>query len=386
LTKPKKTISQDSVAEFNALLNAAIDGIIIIDHVGNIELFNAAAESMFGYEASFVIGQNIKILMPEPFHSKHDNYLQHYDETGEKRIIGIGREVKARKKNGEIFPIELSVGEVQNSSHKQYVGIIRDITEQVFIRTEAIANRERLAHVSRLTVMGELVAGIAHEINQPLSAISSYSQACRNMLNRTIDEDVTSKLQVEMESVLDKIEKQSYRAAQVISRLRSFVKKGDNITQPVRLNNLIQETLELAKVDTRILEHGINLHLTSDPEPELVVDPIQIQQVLFNLINNAIDAMQNQDYEPVRIHTRWITDKVIEVAVIDRGTGVTKDSEKELFNPFFTTKEKGMGMGLTISQSIIEAHGGKLKHCHGIPDGSIFAFELPATPYHSLFE
>ncbi|GAA0859376.1 PAS domain S-box protein [Aliiglaciecola litoralis] len=386
MTNSESRISPDANAEFNALVNAAIDGIIIIDHRGNIELFNAAAETMFGYDAADVMGKNIKVLMPEPYQSEHDDYLQHYMDTGEKRVIGIGREVNARRKNGEIFPIELTVGEVKQSSHRQFVGIIRDITERVQLRSEAIVNRERLAHASRLTTMGELVAGIAHEINQPLTAISSYSQACRNMLSRAHDDDIKPEFNTDMARVLEKITDQAFRAGQVISRLRGFVSKRDPIRETVRLNSLIHDTIELAKVDTRILEHGIRLHLTKEPEPELTVDSIQLQQVLFNLINNAIDAMAEQHEQPVLIHSRWITNEMIEVAVIDRGHGVKKEHENTLFNPFFTTKEQGMGMGLTISQSIIAAHGGKLKHCHGIPDGSIFAIELPAKPYSSYIE
>lgn len=382
MTSPKKRTSQDTNAEFNALLNAAVDGMIIIDHLGIIEIFNAAAETMFGYEAISVIGQSINILMPEPYTSEHDGYLQHYMETGEKRIIGRGREVKARKKNGEIFPIELSVGEVQHSSHPQFVGIIRDISEHVRIRSEAIASRERLAHVSRLTSMGELVAGIAHEINQPLTAISSYSQACRNMLKSAANKSNTSLPKDEIAGLLDKITDQAFRAGQVISRLRGFV-KNRTVVETIRLNSLIEDTIELAKVDTRLMEHGISLDLTTEPEPKLTVDSIQVQQVLFNLIHNAIEAMEGQLDKPVLINSRWKTDRIIEVAVIDMGLGIPKGSENALFDPFYTTKDNGMGMGLTICQSIIVAHGGKLKHCHGIPKGSIFSFELPAKPYHA---
>lgn len=379
MTSPKKRTRHDTNAEFNALLNAAIDGMIIIDHTGNIELFNAAAETMFGYDAISVIGQNINILMPEPYALEHNGYLQHYMQTSEKRIIGKGREVKARKKSGEIFPIELSVGEVQHSSHKQFVGIIRDISEQVHFRSEAIANRERLAHVSRLTSMGELVAGIAHEINQPLTAITSYSQACRNMLINAKSNNIVPS--DEITDLLEKITNQALRTGQVISRLRGFVKKRKVIQDTVRLNALIDDTIDLAKVDTRLLEHGVRLYLTKEPEPELIVDSIQVQQVLLNLIHNAIDAMEGQIDKPLTITSKWIAERTIEVAIIDTGHGVAKASVTALFDPFYTTKDDGMGMGLAISQSIIVAHGGKLKYCDGIPKGSIFSFELPAKPY-----
>lgn len=373
--------SEDASAKLSALLNAAVDAMIIIDHQGTIELFNAAAERMFCYKAASVLGENVKILMPDPYQSKHDQYLQHYMQTNEKRIIGKGREVKACKSNGEIFPIELSVGEVEDSSHTQFVGIIRDISDQVKIRSEAINNRERLAHVTRLSTMGEMAAGIAHEINQPLTAITSYAHASLNMLEACKELDAENALrQQKILGTLQKISDQAMRAGEVIRRLRAFVKQRKVKREQVDLNTLIQETVELAKVDTRLLDHGISLNLTSDPEPLLNVDPVQVQQVLFNLIRNAIDAMEEQLNEPVIIHTRWLDKSYVEVSVTDTGHGVHEDDQNNLFDPFFSTKDAGMGMGLPISQSIIVAHGGELRHCHGVPRGSIFAFTLPAKP------
>ncbi|MEP2652070.1 MAG: PAS domain S-box protein [Paraglaciecola sp.] len=373
----------DTNAQFLALLDAAVDAMIVIDHIGQIEVFNHAAERMFGYKAKDVIGSNVRILMPQPYQDAHDGYLQHFNETKQAKIIGIGREVKAQKSNGEIFPIELSVGEVKKSSHTQFVGIIRDISDRIKVQADLNESRERLAQFTRLSTMGEMAAGIAHEINQPLTAITSYSQACRNFLEQYQPESEDPSL-IKVKAALDKISAQTHRASEVISRLRNFVKKGQVIRTTVNLSSLIQNTLSLAEIDTRILDHGIELKLSNDPRPMVNIDDIQIQQVLFNLINNAIDSLQNRPSEPIQISTQWVAPKNIEVSVKDLGVGISKEQEASLFLPFFTTKASGMGVGLSISQTIIEAHGGKLTYHKGEPSGSIFTFTLPATGAKTL--
>ena len=378
LTNPNQD-EADALAKLNAILNATVDAMIIIDHTGTIELFNAAAQRMFGYSVQEVIGKNIKMLMPEPYRKEHDQYLDNYMKTNQARIIGIGREVKACKKDGEIFPIELSVGEVKESSHKQFVGIIRDISDQVQARSDAIANRERLAHVTRLSTMGEMAAGIAHEINQPLSAVSSYAQACKNLLQR--ENSLADAFQKQkLTDTLEKISNQALRAGEVIRRLREFVKKRNTEREYINFNDLIQDTIDLAKVDTRLLDHGIQLDLCSAPTPCLLIDQVQLQQVLFNLIRNAIDAMEDQPSAPVVIQSKWINEQYLEVSICDIGYGITEENRARLFHPFFTTKTSGMGMGLPICQSIIQSHGGELKHSAGSPQGSIFSFTLPAKP------
>ena len=378
LTNPSQD-EADALAKLNAILNATVDAMIIIDHTGTIELFNAAAQRMFGYSVQEVIGKNIKMLMPEPYRKEHDQYLDNYMKTNQARIIGIGREVKACKKDGEIFPIELSVGEVKESSHKQFVGIIRDISDQVQARSDAIVNRERLAHVTRLSTMGEMAAGIAHEINQPLSAVSSYAQACKNLLQRENSLANASQKQ-KLTDTLEKISNQALRAGEVIRRLREFVKKRNTEREYINFNDLIQDTIDLAKVDTRLLDHGIKLTLCSAPAPCLLIDQVQLQQVLFNLIRNAIDAMEDQPSAPVMIQTKWINEQYLEVSICDTGYGITEENRARLFHPFFTTKTSGMGMGLPICQSIIQSHGGELKHSPGSPQGSVFSFTLPAKP------
>ncbi|PKG99591.1 nitrogen regulation protein NR(II) [Paraglaciecola sp. MB-3u-78] len=373
-----KASSQGTIKDANqrliALLDAAVDALVIIDGKGNVELFNSAAQKMFGYTKQEVFGKNIKMLMPAPFSIEHDKYLSSYLASGEAKIIGRGRKVKGKKSNGEEFPIFLSVGEVKDTSHIQFVGIIRDISEQERDRIEARQSRERLSHASRLSSMGELAAGIAHEMNQPLSAISSYAQASKRLLKSATQDN-----QIKVVAALDKICDQAIRASEVINRLRTFVKKRVAQRETVDLNGLILETVNLAKVDTRILDHEVILELCHDNKPKLLADPVQIQQVLLNLIRNGIDAMEHIKGAPLRIQSQWLSQSMIEVSVIDCGLGIDKNTSSGMFTPFFTTKETGMGMGLTVSQTIIHAHGGRIYFDPGQTSGCIFSFCLPAT-------
>ncbi len=375
----QQTPIKDANAKLNALLDAAVDALIVINGKGNIELFNSAAQKMFLYTTQEVLGKNIKMLMPAPYREEHDGYLSSYLATGETKIIGKGRNVKGKKSNGEEFPIFLSVGEVKESSHKQFVGIIRDISEQEKNRIEAQQSRERLTHVSRLSSMGELAAGIAHEMNQPLSAISSYAQASKRLLQSTTQDNT-----LKVVTALDKICDQAIRASDVIDRLRTFVKKRVAQRESVDLNSLILETVNLAKVDTRILDHEVILELSLDKKPNLSADPVQIQQVLLNMIRNGIDAMEHLKGAPLRIYSQWLSDDIIEVSVIDSGHGLDEESSNNIFNPFFTTKESGMGMGLPVSQTIIHAHGGRIYFAPSQPSGCVFSFSLPANIINQL--
>lgn len=369
----------DADAKLLALLNAAADAMIIINHKGEIELFNHAAETVFGYSQSQVMGRNVKILMPTPFKEQHDQYLNNYQTTGTAKIIGTGRQVKARKASGEIFPIYLSVGQVKSAGPTKFVGIIRDISEQEKNRKEAEESRERLSQVTRLQTMGEMAAGIAHEINQPLSAISMYAEACKRLLNNP------GTGHEQLENTLEKIAGQAHRASEVISHLREFVKKRHAQFESVELNRLIEETIRLAMLDTRILELELSVRLYSD-EIFIAADPIQIQQVLLNLIRNAIDAMEDMPGAALTVTSDLVDSNHAEVSVADTGRGIDKEHQASIFTPFHTTKASGMGMGLAVSQTIIHAHGGTLTFAARPTGGSVFSFRLPATPDSDMKE
>lgn len=361
----------DIEIRFNALLNAAIDAIIIISGEGIIELVNPATERIFGYTRDELLGKNVSMLMPEPYSSQHDQYLQNYHLTGKAKIIGIGREAQARRSNGMTFPIGLSVGELIEGDERRYIGIVRDISARKDAQADARETRERLAHVTRLNTMGEMASGIAHEINQPLAAIAAYAQACRRLVNAN-DVDLDN-----ISSILEKVSTQAQRAGEVIRRLRAFFKKrtGEHVRSD--LNDLIRDSVGLNHVDTRTLDHPVILEM-ADNLPPVSVDTVQIQQVVLNLLRNAIDAMENKPGQPIIITTRQHDDDFLEVVVRDHGDGVEEDVVHNLFNPFFSTKQSGMGMGLPISESIVNSHGGQLWYQPDEP-GSAFHFVLPVA-------
>lgn len=363
---------KDACAQLIGLFNATPDALIVIDHKGLIELVNTATQSMFLYDEKDLIGNNISMLMPDSIKNVHDGFLSTYLQTGKTNIIGKGRKLRAVKSNGNEFSIFLNVGEVANSSHIQFVGIISDISEQEIQQKILLKTKEKLAVTTRLSAMGELAAGIAHEINQPLTAILSYSQAAKRLTNsnETVNKEVIS-------DVLDKIATQALRANEVINRLRTLVKRHSAQREKIALYPLIYEAVRITNLDERMQGHKIELNLEEIQSIELFGDPIQIQQVLLNLIRNAVDAMEQEKGMPVEIKCRWLSSKEIEVSIMDFGMGINADTSSSIFAPFFTTKETGMGMGLSVCQTIIHGHGGRIYYRSRQPKGTIFSFSLP---------
>jgi two-component system sensor kinase FixL len=492
--------------EFRALLDAAVDAIIVIDHRGMVEEFSLAAERMFGYTAEEAIGHSVNVLMPEPFREHHDGYLERYTRTGQARIIGIGREVVARRKDGTLFPCELAVGQVPEAAPPRFVGFIRDLTQQKAAQeqlkrseaelrlAQALANignyvvhlgdepagedyfstqlyrifevpqgepvsrheylgqwvhpadrarvldafhrldaggsaldieyqlqlrdgrvrhihhiaqavrdeqghvlkhvgaihditdrrhaedearqlQERLTHFARLSTMGEMAAGLAHEINQPLSAIATYAQACLRIMRQPQPDAA------DIASALEQINAQALRAGEVIRRLRNFVKNREVKREWVECSRLLEDLRTLAETDARL--HNVRLTIDAEDNlPPIHADPIQLQQVVLNLVRNAIDAVADcaDERREVRLLTRREGDSEIVITVADRGTGLAPGASEHLFNPFFTTKASGTGLGLAISRSIVRAHGGRLWHTPNGDCGARFHFSLPVSP------
>jgi len=358
--------------EWKALLDAAVDAIIVIDHRGRIETFNSAAEVIFGFSAEDVLGKNVSLLMPEPYKSEHDGYLDNYLETGNAKIIGIGREVQGKRQSGSIFPIGLSVGKIPTDDQPKFVGIIRDITEQKRSEEEIHHIRERLSQFGRLSTLGEMAAGLAHELNQPLTAIATYTQACQRLIESGQSNDD------EILATLKKCDSQAQRAGDVIRRLRQFVQKKELGRHEVSCDELIRDLAALAEVDAR--NNGIPLTINvAEGLPKIMVDAVQIQQVILNLIRNGIDAMLNMDQsdEGISVSVKKLGNDQIKIAVTDHGRGITKEAEKRIFQPFFTTKSSGLGLGLAICQSIITSHGGVLSFSKNPSGGATFHFTLP---------
>jgi len=363
---------REAEAYFTALLDAAVDAIIVIDHDGVIRAFNTAAQCMFGYAVEEALGRNVNMLMPEPHRTAHDNYIEKYLTTGVAKIIGIGREERAVRKDGTEFPMDLAIGEVQHAGNPHFVGIIKDITEHRRLEQEAHQMQRELAHVTRLSVLGEMASGIAHEINQPLTAISTYAQACQRMLKNT-DADPA-----ELQNALKMVSEQAHRAGEVIRRLRAFAKKRSTERQIAQVSDLIESALRLAEPDSRTRKFDIHLQL-ADALPAVIVDAVQIQQVVLNLLRNAMDAVEEWDSEDrvVTVTAESDEDGYVKISFTDGGAGLSPEAIEHLFDPFFTTKESGMGLGLSISRSIVTSHGGEISFHANPQGGTTFYFTIP---------
>ncbi len=360
-----------SLAETSAILDTAVDGIVIIDERGIIQTFNQAASELFGYPSEDVIGRSVNMLMTAADAHRHDGYLQDYLTTGQASIIGFGRELEGLTAAGDRVPVYLAVSDIQLDGRRRFAGVIRNLTEQHAAREALASQREKLAHVSRLSTMGEMTASIAHEINQPLTAISMYAQACIKLLNR---DGTTGKVK----EALEKLNTQSLRAGAVIERIQRFARAQETSKELVDLNELVTDLLKLAESDARM--HNIDLDLGLAPAlPALFADPVQIQQVILNLIRNGIDAMNEigcKHGRTILIETRRRGGNV-ELLVSDQGPGVAENQSDLLFTPFHTTKKEGMGMGLSICRSIISEHGGELRFRNNAETGACFYFSLP---------
>jgi two-component system sensor kinase FixL len=365
----------DANARFQALADALVEALIVIAADGRIETVNRAAERMFGYAAAELIGQNVSMLMPMPMRAEHDGYIARYLRTGEAKIIGYGRTVSALRRDGREFPADLAVGEVASGDGaRRFIGLIRDISHAV--ETErALREREaELAHAGRVSLVGEMASGVAHEINQPLTAISAYAQA----LQRHYDAGrLTSP---DFREGLAQIIVQADRAAEIVRRLRSFVRKREPRYEPIDLNALLQGVTALVAHDAQMRRVRLEFDLAAELPP-VTADTLELQQVVVNLLRNAFDAMAavSDAARRVRLRSRQADPRTVEIRVTDWGCGVPPDRVKSLFVPFFTTKADGMGLGLSISHSIVTGLGGRLWHEPNHPTGSAFCFTLPTT-------
>lgn len=358
-------------AHLQSVLDTVPDATVVIDAKGLMTSFNRAAVRQFGYEPAEVIGRNVNILMPEPYHAQHDGYLTRYLATGEKRIIGIDRVVVGQRKDGSTFPMKLAVGETRSGDQIYFTGFIRDLTE----RQESAARLEEaqteLARLARLNELGEMASTLAHELNQPLSAIANYVQGCIRLLDQAGAEGAEK-----MRGALAETAKQALRAGEIIRHLREFVTRGDTEKHPEDIKKLIEEAGALALVGSR--ERGVSSRFDFGSDAGLVLcDRVQIQQVLINLMRNAMEAMKDSERRELVVRTRPIGDSILSVDVSDTGPGISDEIVARLFQPFVTTKASGMGIGLSISKRIIQSHGGDLVVRRNEAGGATFTFTLP---------
>lgn len=357
-------------AHLRSILETVPDAMIVIDELGRIISFSAAAERMFGYSEAELLGENVSTLMPSPDRERHDNYLSRYMATGERRIIGIGRLTTARRRDGTTFPIHLHIGEARIDEARVFTGFIQDLTERQRTERELHNLQSELAHVSRVTEVGALATSIAHELNQPLTAIVYYAETAYELLENP-DPDTVAVIR---EAMRDCVE-QSIRAGEIVRRLRDFMAHGEIERRSESLNRLISEASALAMIDAR--EQGVEFAVTLDPSADAVlVDRIQIQQVLVNLMRNAIEAMADCRVRQLEIRSRTEPDGFIRVTVADSGPGLPPEIADKLFQPFLTTKAEGMGIGLSICQTIVHAHEGQIWAEPSRLGGTAFHFTL----------
>lgn len=489
----------DHSALFDVLTSMAVDGIVVIDENGNVMLYNNACRKLFQYAPEEVLSRNVKMLMPEPYRSEHDHYISRYRKTGDARIIGIGREVKGRRKDGSVFPMYLSVGEGDIAGKRVFLGIVhdltdvrseeerraqsdrqlaqivetsddtiisvsldgtvqtwnaaaqrvfgyspfemiggsifkiipaektqeewdilsrvkngeslhhyettrlrkdkheitiwlsvspvrdaagniigaskiaRDVTEQRLAEQRTTALQTELAHVSRVSAVGQLSSALAHELNQPLTAIMNYVSAAKMRLSKNSHNKSEKTI-----TLLDRAIGQAERAGAIIQRLRAFLEKREPQRAEEELNTVLQEAIALGFVGST--DEGVKLVLDLDGDlPPVQVDKIQIQQVIVNLIRNATEAMRDSSIRELVISSYRAGPNLVEVAIADTGPGVSDAVADQLFEAFVTTKEAGMGVGLSICRTIVEAHGGRISTAPNRPNGTIFKIQLPVN-------
>lgn len=367
-------------AHLHSILDTVPDATVVIEADGTIVSFNRAAVRQYGYEEAEAIGQNVRMLMPEPYRSEHDQYLDRYRTTGERRIIGVDRVVVGRRKDGSTFPMMLAVGEMKSGGKVFFTGFIRDLTEIAESNLQLQEVEGELARLARLGELGEMASTLAHELNQPLSAIANYVQGCLRLLANISDPHAAR-----MQEALQETVRQSLRAGQIIRHLREFVTHGETDKHPEQIRKLVEEAGALALVGSR--EAGVRAVFEFEAEAKLVmVDRVQIQQVLINLMRNAIEAMRDSELKELVVRISSEGPRRIVVEVSDTGPGVPDEINAQLFKPFTTTKPGGMGVGLSISKRIVEAHGGELTIQRNEKGGATFRFMLPTMKEQELHD
>lgn len=356
-------------AHLRSILETIPDAMIVIDGTGAILSFSAAAERMFGYREDEILGENVSVLMPSPDREQHDRYIGDYRATGQRKIIGIGRVTNARHRNGATFPIHLHIGEALIDGERVFTGFIRDLTERQQTELRLHDLQSQLAHVSRVTAMGTLATSIAHELNQPLTAVANYVETSRDLLENPTPET----LEIVREA-LQECAEQSVRAGQIVRRLRDFISRGESEQRVESLSRVVNEASALAFVDAGVRAVEVELRLDRGAD-KVLIDRIQVQQVLLNLIRNAIEAMADSTAQRLRITSRGEGEEV-HVTIEDSGPGLAPEIAAQLFQPFVSTKSAGMGLGLSICHTIVTGHGGRIWADSSALGGTAFHFTL----------
>lgn len=359
-----------SASHLRSILATVPDAMVVINETGKILWFSAAAERLFGYAEAEIIGRDVKRLMPPPDRERHSSFIKRHIATGEKRVIGMGRTVIGQHRDGTTFPIELTVGEAISGGARVFTGFIRDLTEKQAAERRINELRSDLFHAARVSAMGTMASTLAHELNQPITAVATFVRGTRNLLhegkpgNRGLIEDG-----------LDGAYEEAMRAGAIVRHLREFVARGEAETAVVDVVELVDEASKLALIDAR--EKGVRAQFEFDHAGrQVIVDKIQIQQVLINLMRNAIEAMSQSPERLLTVSSASGDDGYLRVTVADTGPGVPPEIAANLFCAFNSTKRDGLGLGLSICRTIVEANGGRIWMEPQAAGGTRFEFTL----------
>ena len=356
---------------FQSILDSVPDAMVVTDESGTILAFSRAAEQLFGYRGEEVIGHAVNRLMAGRDKSNHDNYINNYMRTGHRQIIGKGRVVIAAKADGSLFPIDLKIGEARIGDHFLFTAFIRDLTEQQRAELRMQEMQSELVHFSRLSAVGTMASALAHELNQPLTAVANYLEASRDLLDSPAPE--TREI---LREALSEAATQAVRAGEIVRKLRSYVSRGEVDARPVHLDQVVADAIALSRTSRERADIPVTVQ-QAESISRVMADPIQIQQVIINLIRNAMDAMS--DLEDAHIAIRAMPDDdpgFVSIEVCDNGPGLSPEMKETIFKPFATTKAHGMGLGLSICQTIVEAHGGTIRAVSSPQGGTCFRFTL----------
>ena len=368
VSEPPPILGEDGLRR---VIDAALDGMVVIDSSGTVLLYNAACERLFGYCAQEVLGNNVKMLMMPPDRRDHDTYIRNYLRTGAARVIGIGRDVTGRRKDGSAVPLRLSVGELRHEDDAPlFIGTLHDLTEALRARARIEELQSELMQVARASAVGEMGSALAHELTQPLSAASWFVEASAALIDQG-DGTVPAKAR----GYMDQAVAQTLRAGAVVRLMREFTGRGDTERSVEDINAVVEEICELATLGTATGGIDLALRLGADLPP-VFIDHVQIQQVVLNLVRNSIDALSGCETGAITLATVPAGD-MVEVVVRDNGPGLPPDVRDRVFEPFVSTKLDGIGIGLSLCRTIVEAHGGRIVVDAGGECGTAIRFSVP---------